>query len=520
MRSRARSLAVLSLLLVSGLASPRAEATQPPVSSSFFGITVPTSVTKWPVPVPFGTAGKTASGSVSAGTYWAALEPSNGTFNWTPMDNLIAAARAAGVNTTFYTFFETPQWASSNSTQPCAATQNTGIHGCAAPPSNVHDWESFVTALVTRYKEEIQYYELWNEPNVPSEFSGSVQQMLAMAQTAYPIIKSIDPSAFVLAPGVSVAGIEASAPGCPSSQCWLDEYLQAGGGQYADGVAFHGKTCTSDRPVCVQEGISCPTTELESCEGTAMTAQVDDVRSLMAANGLSDKPVVDTEGGYSDEVGQKGLWGSADQQAAFVSRFFIVQASEGLRVAVYFSWLLNAAQGLMGFGTTSAAASNDQAYAQTRVWLLGAAFDCPCSLAGGVWQCDLTGPQGGEEAIAFADTNSSASSYAPSSLFTEYQDLTGATHKIAPGGSIPIDEKPVLLEGPLTQTSSTSSSSSTSVVPEFPTAALVPTALACLAVAALLSRSAVGGKGTLPKVDCLQLLSSALLLHLLGTRSR
>ena len=511
------------ILVGAGLAIPPAAgatAAQSPVSSSFFGITVNSSVTKWPVPVAFGTAGKTAAGSTTVGTYWAALEPSNGTYNWTPMDNLVSAAKAAGVNTIMYTFFETPQWASSNSTQACSATQNAGVYGCAAPPKNINDWDAFVTAVATRYKGEIQYYELWNEPNVSTEFSGTVQQMVTMAQSAYSIIKSIDPAATVLSPGVAVGGIEPYSPGCPSSQCWLAEYLQDGGGQYADGVAFHGKTCLSDQSLCVQEGIACSSTEIEACAGTGLMAQVNDVRSLMAAYGLSGKPLVDTEGGYSDEVGQKSLWGSVDQQTAFVSRFFIVQASQGLEVAVYFSWLTNPSTNLMGFGTTPAEASTDQAYTQTHEWLLGASFTGPCSLSGGVWTCGLTSPQGNQELLVWADTNSSASSYSPGAQFTEYQDLTGALHPLAPGVAIPLNEKPVMLESSSTSsttststassststttsttatttstttsvtttTSSGSSSGSTSTVPQFPASLVLPTIAACLAFASLLAR--------------------------------
>jgi hypothetical protein len=480
--------ALLLALLIVGGSGPVPAAGLSPVPPSFFGITVNSSVTKWPVPVAFGTAGKTASGSTTGGTYWAALEPSNGTFDWTPMDNLVAAAEAAGATTVMYTFFETPQWASSDPSQTCSATQKAGIYGCAAPPKSMGDWDSFVAALVTRYKGQVRYYELWNEPNVPTEFSGTVQQMVGMAQHAYGIIKSIDPAATVLAPGVSVAGVEPYSSGCPSSQCWLAEYLQAGGGQYADGVAFHGKTCLSDQPVCVQEGIACPTTELEACAGTALMSQVDDVRAIMATHGLSGKPLVDTEGGYSDEVGQKNLWPTVDQQAAFVSRFFIVQASQGIQVAVYFSWLVNPSQSLMGFGTAAAEPSTDQAYAQTRSWILGSTFDGPCSLSGGVWTCGLISAQGQEGLLVWADTNSTATSYSPPSRFTEYQDLGGATHQVSPGSSIRVDEEPVLLEGsPTITTSSAIGSSTSSAAPEFPAPMVALIALACLAFVSLIA---------------------------------
>jgi len=500
MRRTAVASALFSLVLLCGslyLPASGASSGQSPVSSTFFRITVNSSVTKLPVPVPFGTMCKTAAGSTTAGTSWAALEPSNGTFNWTPMDNLIAAAKAAGVVDVMYTFFETPQWASSNATQSCSSTAGAGVYGCAAPPKNIGDWDAFVTALVTRYKGEIQYYELWNEPNISTEFSGTVQQMVTMAQSAYPIIKSIDPAATVLAPGVAVGGIEPYSPGCSPSECWLAEYLQDGGGQYADGIAFHGKTCLSDESLCTQEGIACSSSQIEACAGSSLMAQVNGIRAIMASYGLSGKPLVDTEGGYSDEVGQDDLWGSVDQQVAFVSRFFIVQASQNLTVAVYFSWLTNPSTDLMGFGTTNAETATDQAYTQTHDWLLGSTFAGPCSLSNGVWTCGLTSPQGYQEMLVWADTNSSASSYSPSGQFTEYQDLTGAVYPISAGSSVPINEKPLLLESTATSASSSSStsstttsskSSSTSTVPELPAAMLVPTMLACLALASLLAR--------------------------------
>lgn len=458
MKSGAVPVAVLIisfLILASGfwMEPVSSAAPKPAVPASFFGITVTSTVTTWPVPLPFGTAGKTAAGGPPGGTYWLSLEPSNGSFDWAPLDNLVRAARAAGVADVTYTLYETPNWASSAPNQACFATQNFGIVGCAAPPKHMSDWDAFVTALATRYKGQIQYYELWNEPNVQTEYSGNVSEMISMAQHAYGIVKSIDPSALVLTPGVSVAGIAPYTPGCSPSTCWLAQYLQAGGGKYADGVAFHGKTCLSDNQVCDQEGIGCSSAEIEACAGTGLVSQIKALRSLMETYGMAGKPLVDTEGGYSDEVGLKSLFGSADQQAAFVSRFFILQASENLSSAVWFSWLMNRKTGLMGLGTAAAETETNQSYMQTHEWLLGSTFGGPCSLSGGVWACSLSNSVGDNELLAWADTNSSASSYLPAFQVAEYQDLKGATHVVNSGQAVPIDEGPILLEGGPSSTS-------------------------------------------------------------------
>ena len=492
---------MLLLLLVPAAPKP-AVASPSAISNTFFGITVgpQSSGSSWPVPVPFGTSGKATGGS-----YWVNLEPSNGTYNWTPLDNIVNSARNAGITNVMYTFFETPQWASSNPSQSCSATQKLGVTGCAAPPKNISDWNNFVTALVTRYKGEIQYYEPWNEPDVPSEYSGSIPQMVTLAQSAYNIIKSIDPSATVLTPSVSIGGVLSSNPSCGSSTCWLAAYLAAGGGKYADGVDFHGKACDSATSICASNNIACPPNAIQECGDAPLITQINDARAIMANNGLSTKPLINTEGGYSDTAATKDLPNaSADQQAAYVSRFYITQASEGLQTAVWFSWL----QGIKGFnftgfGTTAAEAENNQAYRQTHAWLLGSTIEGPCSEdSASVWTCPLTQSGGTHALIVWSDT---AASYSPPGSYSTYQEINGTTHQA--GGTIPIGFLPTLLESVGTTTTtgtttattsrstsvtstSTATSSTTSTVAEFPGAGLPATILLVLVALAFVFRGA------------------------------
>ena len=497
MNPRSASLAVVAVILFGSVAvtQPHAGAQTTGIPASFFGITLNASTTAWPPDVPFGTLGKTASGGPGGGTYWSSLEPSNNTFTWASLDNLLAAAKTGGVSEVLYTFFETPAWASSNPTQSCFATANFNIYGCAAPPRYLGDWDRFVTALVTRYRGQIKYYELWNEPNVQSEYSGNVTEMVSMARDAYSIMKSVDPSAELLAPGVSLAGIQAYTPGCNLSECWLATYLKDGGASYADGASFHGKTCTADNQICVQEGISCPAMELPACEDLGLKAQIDDVRTIMAASGLSGKPLINTEGGYSDEVGMKALWGSEEHQTAFLSRFYIVQASEGVTVAIWFSWLSNRQSGITGFGTTEYVAQNNQAYTTVRSWLLGSSFAGPCADEGGMWSCSLVTSVGQHDILAWAENDSLGVAYSPGQP-AQYQDINGTTHQGV--SSIRLTEDPILIEeSPSTATSSGTSSGSSTVVSATTTmhstrsTTVIPTSAASTTSTA--SRSTSGG---------------------------
>jgi len=171
--------------------------------------------------------------------------------------------------------------------------------------------------------------------------------------------------------------------------------------------------------------------------------QIDDARAIMANNGLSAMPLINTEGGWSDTVATDALPNaSADEQAAYVSRFFIIQASENLPIAVYFSWLDNGTIGLFGFGTKSAETETNRYYQTTYNWLLGAAMHGPCSQdANSVWTCSLTLGNGHAGLIVWSD---SATSYTPAGPYTSYVDLSGNTSPIS--GTVPIGILPILLE--------------------------------------------------------------------------
>ena len=62
---------------------------------------------------------------------WAMLEPADGQYNWTTMDDTIAAAKQNGVRDFIFTLGYVPAWASKNPADPCGST---GVLGsCDAP---------------------------------------------------------------------------------------------------------------------------------------------------------------------------------------------------------------------------------------------------------------------------------------------------------------------------------------------------------------------------------------------------
>ena len=135
---------------------------------------------------------------------------------------------------------------------------------------------------------------------------------------------------------------------------------------------------------------------------------------------------------------------TTDEQVAYVTRFYIIQAAEGLESAIYFSWLNPGKAGnFTGFGTTAAESVINQAYQQIYTWLVGSTITAPCSLTNSMWICPLTLNTGQSCQIVWSD---SLTSYNPGSSFTSYQCVNGTTYTITPGNAMPITFVPVLLK--------------------------------------------------------------------------
>ena len=293
-----------------------------------------------------------------AGTSWGAMEPAKGQFDWHSLDTWVAQAASHHVQLD-YVFVNTPRWASTRPDEPCIGKK----FGCAAPP-NLDDWTAFVTALVTRYRGKISSYELWNEPNGSGFWTGTPKQMVELAERAYPIIKSTDPSAIVTTPAVSSSGWPLS------HDAWLDQYLSAGGGKFADAVAWHGYAGRNDRPALPPEGLS---------------EQIQALRKVLGKHNLNHLPIWNTEGGW----GKDAQLPDENVQAAFLIKWFLINFTNGIARAYWYQWD-NPEWGTLwrdGSGITPAG----MAARQVVDWLDGTTSVAPCGQLRGsqIWSCDF-----------------------------------------------------------------------------------------------------------------------------------
>lgn len=244
-------------------------------------------------------------------TRWADIAPVAGQWNFDRLDAYVAAANEHHVKI-LYTLGSTPRWVSSRPDEACSYGQ-----GCAAEPVKMAHWQEYVKRIATRYRGKIEVYELWNEPKFSdfeadrgkfNFYTGSAENMVEMAKIARKVLDDVDPDAKLLSPGF-VNGPHR-----------LDKFLEKGGGQYIQGIAYH--FYTSDAPKLVE--------------------QIQAVKTVMQKYGVDNLPLWNTESGV--EVWSKPTPPGVNPNETDLSasarmlQYFIIGAEMGLAHSIYYSW--------------------------------------------------------------------------------------------------------------------------------------------------------------------------------------
>ncbi len=345
---------------------------------------------------------------------WSFLEPARGGYNWTSLDQWLAAAQANG-QAVMYTFGMVPGWATSD-TSSCGA----GGVSCRAPPADVTSgdamWKEYVTALVQHSLSSptahIKYYELWNEPNLAAFYTGTMPQLVTMSCDAYAIIHQLDPNAVVISPPYSGDGTDA--PG------WLAQYFAAGGTHCQDAISYHAYVGGSDP--------------------SRLWTITNNIRAIMTAYGIGNEPLFQTEGGSG------GIGGSLSsvQQAGYAGTFYTIGWAQNLAGNYWYAW--DGGSGWLLWDPVTGEAPGGIAYAQIYNWLHNAykPSSTPCyQSVDGTWHCNLTLANGNPAQIIWNETTSKTLSVSPS--FTSYETLNNSTKSAIVGNSVTVGIEPTLL---------------------------------------------------------------------------
>ena len=317
-----------------------------PVGAEYFGMHIhhAASGTPWPT-VPF--AGWRLWDS---GVAWPQLEPERDKWDFSLLDQYVRIARERKVEIVL-TLGLTPAWASARPDEPSAYGK-----GNAAEPLVLADWKEYVRMVATRYKGVIHHYEIWNEPNVRTDFSGSVAVMLQLSQAAYDVLKAVDVTTVVISPSATAdAGL-----------AWFDEYLKRGGCQYSDVVGYHFYV-TPDPP-------------------EAMIPLVEKVKSSMRARKCESKPLWNTESGWA----RPKHFASEAEAAGYLMRTYLVNWLMGVERTYWYAWD-NHNWSTLDLTTASGnqMTAVGRSYGVIRHWMLGSILHSCSRERSGVWICQF-----------------------------------------------------------------------------------------------------------------------------------
>lgn len=182
---------------------------------------------------------------------WANIEKKQGEWDFKLLDETVDWAEAAGIKVLPILDYDV-KWAS---------------------PAHAHldEWNTYVRTVVTRYKDRIRVWEVWNEQNSPSMWRDktSAANYTKLLKATYETIKAIDPNLTVLYGGTA---------GLPWD--FIEESYKAGANQYFDVMNVH------------------PYRYPAAPELTNFVSDMAKLRSIMTKYGAGSKPVWITEIGW------------------------------------------------------------------------------------------------------------------------------------------------------------------------------------------------------------------------------
>ncbi|MBA3914937.1 MAG: cellulase family glycosylhydrolase [Acidobacteriales bacterium] len=397
------------LLLLSGVSQAPAETATAqgahagePIPGSYFGVALHGD--RWPS-FPFGSSRVLVA--------WKLVEPARGKWDFRQVDAYIELAERNHADV-LLDLGLTPPWASSNPEGHCGA----GTGNCW-PPTAMQDWRDYLSAVATRYKGRAHYYQVWNEPNQPDFYQGSMDTLVNMTRIAYEVIKGVDPSNMVLSPP----------PNGPGGFRWLNNFLAQGGKRYFDIVAFHFYPCPAPPESIVAQG--------------------RELRDVLARNGIAQRSMWDTEIGWTSP----GVVLTDQRQAAYLAREIILDHIAGMSRFYWYIWNFAGEEELRTIDDGQTLSPAARAYGQVHKWLLGSVLtqcssdDIPAvwHASHSMWTCELV--REGKTSRIVWNTDGDRQFPVPRSWRTAtVQNLGGETSNLPQSGEITIGEQPLLLQ--------------------------------------------------------------------------
>jgi polysaccharide biosynthesis protein PslG len=337
--------------------------------------------------------GRSTTGSIrlwDAGVTWQAMQQHPGPIDFTRLDQVVADAWANNTEVTLVTAM-TPTWA--------AAPEGTYTNGTEAP--NPDDFAAYVGAVMDRYKNYdnsgrpgIANYQVWNEANINTFWTGTAQQMADLVKTAYDVRAAHDPSVKLIGP--------AQVSRLSYQRAWTRDFyrLSATDGlpvwKYVDAISLN-----------LYPVETYPTSSGGTRFGTPedSMALLSIVRGYLAKDGVpASMPIWNTEVNYGMGRGTPSVPISDALQIANVMRTYLLNAAQGVGRVEWYAYDMGQLPGGGTLGNTLLTDPADraagvltpagQALARIESWMngtmIGTATQRPCATdAKGTYTCRI-----------------------------------------------------------------------------------------------------------------------------------
>jgi hypothetical protein len=116
---------------------------------------------------------------------WSSIQPNNpDTYDWTAPDRIVAEAQKYNIKSVGIITYS-PDW--------------------EGKPVNPADFSVFAATVANRYKNSVNTWEIWNEPNLSKLWgtTPNVNDYANLLKAAYPAIKNANPDAIVISGGLA-----------------------------------------------------------------------------------------------------------------------------------------------------------------------------------------------------------------------------------------------------------------------------------------------------------------------------
>ncbi len=226
--------------------------------------------------------------------YWDQLEPEEGVYQWQPWDELLHTLQDYPQLRLVVVFMRSPAW---------ARTREVSTE----PPDDPATLASFASAFAARYGEQIDHYQIWDEPNLDDAWGQRdprPAEYAALLAAAYPAIHRADEDATVLAAALAPTTERGGAN--IADVLYLRNLYALGARDYFDATAakpYGFNTTPDDRTVSVE---------------TLNFSRIIALREVMVANGDSRKALWASAWGWNalpdDWDDRPSIWGNVTEQ--------------------------------------------------------------------------------------------------------------------------------------------------------------------------------------------------------------